>query len=52
MTGLVSALKAGFLLAVVTQYFDAHNHITGILPHQAYANLPAFIETLSIRARR
>ncbi len=47
MTGLVSALKAGILLAAVTQYFDAHNHITGILPYQAYANLPAYIATLS-----
>ena len=25
------------------EYFDAHNHFTGILPYYAYANLPAFI---------
>ncbi len=24
-------------------YFDAHNHITGVLPFYAYADLPAFI---------
>jgi hypothetical protein len=29
------------------EYFDAHNHFTGILPYYAYANLPAFIESLS-----
>ncbi|HZY98294.1 MAG TPA: hypothetical protein VFE36_01840 [Candidatus Baltobacteraceae bacterium] len=29
------------LLAVL--YFDAHNHFTGILPFQAYANLPAYV---------
>jgi hypothetical protein len=29
------------------QYFDAHNHITGILPYYAYADLPAFIASLS-----
>ncbi|HKE35969.1 MAG TPA: hypothetical protein VKB39_00965, partial [Candidatus Baltobacteraceae bacterium] len=29
------------LLAVL--YFDAHNHFTGILPYQAYANLPAYV---------
>ncbi|HVA33773.1 MAG TPA: hypothetical protein VNG31_06460 [Candidatus Baltobacteraceae bacterium] len=28
-------------------YFDAHNHFTGILPYQAYANLPAFIKNFS-----
>jgi len=38
---------AGILFAVVPSYFDAHNHITGILPYQAYANLPAFIATFS-----
>ncbi len=47
MTGLLSALASGILFAVVAQYFDAHNHITGVLPYQAYANLPAFIATLS-----
>ncbi len=31
------------LLAVALRYFDAHNHITGVLPYQAYANLPAFV---------
>ena len=24
-------------------YFDAHNHISGVLPFYAYANLPAFV---------
>ena len=28
-------------------YFDAHNHLSGILPYYAYADLPAFIESLS-----
>jgi hypothetical protein len=28
-------------------YFDAHNHFTGILPYDAYANLPAFIAHFS-----
>jgi hypothetical protein len=38
---------AGILFAAVPSYFDAHNHITGILPYQAYANLPAFIATFT-----
>lgn len=29
------------LLAVL--YFDAHNHISGVLPYRAYANLPAYV---------
>jgi hypothetical protein len=29
------------------RYFDAHNHLSGILPYYAYADLPAFIESLS-----
>jgi hypothetical protein len=29
------------------RYFDAHNHFTGILPYEAYANLPAFIASFS-----
>ena len=24
-------------------YFDAHNHLSGVLPYAAYANLPAFV---------
>lgn len=28
-------------------YFDAHNHITGILPFYAYADLPAFVARTS-----
>jgi hypothetical protein len=28
------------------RYFDAHNHFTGVLPYQAYADLPAFIRSL------
>jgi hypothetical protein len=47
MASLASALMAGILFAVVPSYFDAHNHITGILPYQAYANLPAFIATFT-----
>lgn len=31
-----------FVLLVVL-YFDAHNHFPGILPYQAYANLPAYV---------
>jgi hypothetical protein len=38
-------LIAGVLLAV--SYFDAHNHITGILPYEAYANLPAYVAEFS-----
>jgi hypothetical protein len=39
---------AGFWAAPArAEYFDAHNHFTGILPYYAYANLPAFIESLS-----
>lgn len=34
-------MKAFVLLAVL--YFDAHNHFPGILPYQAYANLPAYV---------
>lgn len=25
------------------EYFDPHNHLSGILPYEAYANLPAYI---------
>ncbi len=45
MTALVRALAGAALFAVT--YFDAHNHITGVLPYQAYANLPAYIHGLS-----
>ena len=38
---IASALLASLLFAV--SYFDAHNHISGILPYAAYANLPAFV---------
>lgn len=31
------------LALVAVLYFDAHNHFTGILPYQAYANLPAYV---------
>jgi hypothetical protein len=31
----------------VRAYFDPHNHITGILPAEAFANLPKFIEGFS-----
>jgi hypothetical protein len=47
MASFGSALIAGILLAAATPYFDAHNHVTGVLPYQAYANLPAFIASLS-----
>lgn len=50
-------LPAFFLIAALTwaapaaaqTYFDAHNHITGVLPYYAYADLPAFIRGLSGR---
>ena len=29
------------------RYFDAHNHIAGILPYYAYANLPAYVAGFS-----
>lgn len=29
-----------------TVYFDPHNHLSGVLPYQAYADLPAFIAGL------
>jgi hypothetical protein len=29
------------------RYFDAHNHIGGILPYYAYANLPAYVGSFS-----
>lgn len=38
-------MLAGVLLAV--SYFDAHNHLSGILPYQAYANLPAYVASFS-----
>jgi hypothetical protein len=38
---LLGAAPAG------VRYFDAHNHLSGILPYYAYADLPAFIESLS-----
>src|ERR1700722_18149437 len=38
---LLGAAPAG------VRYFDAHNHFSGILPYYAYADLPAFIESLS-----
>jgi hypothetical protein len=47
MASFGSALIAGILFAAATPYFDAHNHVTGVLPYQAYANLPAFIASLS-----
>ncbi len=34
-------------IAGAEEYFDAHNHITGVLPYYAYADLPAFIAGLS-----
>lgn len=42
-------MLAGLLLAV--SYFDAHNHFTGILPYQAYADLPAYIAAFSDEKR-
>src|SRR5579863_5969775 len=44
--GLTTTLLSGTLLLAAT-YFDAHNHITGILPYDAYADLPAFISSLT-----
>lgn len=51
---LASLLLAAVTLAGGTQvrYFDAHNHFTGILPYRAYADLPAFIRSLSHPAQR
>ena len=34
-----------------TSFFDAHNHFTGILPFQAYANLSAYIASFSAPKR-
>jgi hypothetical protein len=28
-------------------YFDAHNHISGVLPYYAYANMPAYVSSFS-----
>jgi hypothetical protein len=33
------------------RYFDAHNHISGILPYYAFANLPAYIASFSDAAQ-
>jgi hypothetical protein len=41
------AQSAQIQSAPVQRYFDAHNHITGVLPYYAYANLPVFIDSLS-----
>jgi hypothetical protein len=38
MTSLAFAATATILFAV--SYFDAHNHFTGALPYEAYADLP------------
>lgn len=29
------------------RFFDAHNHITGILPYAAFANLPSFVKAFA-----
>jgi hypothetical protein len=29
------------------RYFDAHNHLAGVLPYYAYANLPAYVAEFS-----
>jgi hypothetical protein len=29
------------------RYFDAHNHIAGILPYYAYANMPSYVASFS-----
>jgi hypothetical protein len=44
---LVLAILALGAAPASAEYFDAHNHFTGILPYYAYADLPAFIESLS-----
>jgi hypothetical protein len=43
-TACAVALFFGAVPVSAEVYFDAHNHITGILPYYAYADLPAFIE--------
>ena len=43
----MKTIVAAALLALSTQYFDAHNHIAGILPYYAYANLPAYVGSFS-----
>ncbi|MGH8225634.1 MAG: hypothetical protein ACRER1_05740, partial [Gammaproteobacteria bacterium] len=61
-TGAVLALVtlAGILAGCVNQisatqpaaetvYFDPHNHLSGVLPWQAYADLPAYIQKLEGR---
>lgn len=44
---ILNAQRAFAQPAPAQRYFDAHNHFTGVLPYYAYANLPAFIESLS-----
>jgi hypothetical protein len=56
-TAFIVAMTAESLLsygraAGAQTYFDAHNHITGVLPYYAYANLPAFIDSLSTPGRQ
>jgi hypothetical protein len=56
MTAIFRGAIAAFVVAAAAtlvspvraaEYFDAHNHITGILPYYAYADLPAYIASLS-----
>lgn len=56
---MLGSLALGALLATVypasalvldparPRYFDPHTHVTGVLPYQAYADLPAFIRSLA-----
>lgn len=49
VTAVLFAMSMSLLGAAPAgvRYFDAHNHLSGILPYYAYADLPAFIESLS-----
>ncbi len=47
----LAAVVLAALGASPQTYFDAHNHITGVLPYVAYANPSAFAASLSDPAR-
>ncbi|MGC1380865.1 MAG: hypothetical protein WA814_07550 [Candidatus Baltobacteraceae bacterium] len=55
LAAVLCALAWVFAVAAparAARYFDAHNHISGILPYYAYADLPAFIAGFSNPAAR
>lgn len=47
IAALVVALPLLGARAAATEYFDAHNHLSGVLPYYAYADLPAFVASFS-----